>query len=107
MSDITTPLLQRHVETFMRELQAHGIDAVNPLSDKPLAEQIQVIGAVTRAAAEAGMLNGTNPDELEPWRAARLSAEVLNAVYEALIPPKGSSSPQPNMPTDEENAPKS
>jgi len=106
-NEIIGSLRQRHVETFMREMREQGIDPTDPFADRALHQKIEIIGAITRAASHAGMLNSIDPDELEPWRAAQLAAAVLGAVWRSFVIPKASSSTPPPTPADSESAPQS
>jgi len=85
-----TPLKQKHVEAFMHALREANVDPTAPFGDMGLAQQVETMGIIARAAATAGMLNGAQPDDLEPWQVARLSGEVLSAVWQSLIIPKAS-----------------
>ena len=102
---IISPLKQRHVEAFLRECREHNVDPAKPLEGKSLSEQVEVIGVINRAASHAGILNGADPDEMEPWQTAQLSADVLNAVWTAFTVPKDSSEPLTSTPTVAENVP--
>jgi len=107
MSDIVKPLKQKHVEPFMRQLREGGIDPTNPFADRKLAEQVEAMGIIVRAAASSGILNGAQPDEMEPWQVANLSVEVLSAVWSSLSIPKASISPSLITSTETESAPTS
>lgn len=104
---IINPLRQKHVESFMRAMREVGIDPTAPFADKSLVGQVEAVGAITRSAARAEMLNGAQPDDLEPWQATQLAADVLNAVWKSLTAPKVSISPLPTTSTDTETVPQS
>lgn len=114
MSEIVKPLRQKHVEALVRELKASNISVGNPFGNIADAEgrfyisdAVPISGDIVRAAAKAEMLNGMNIDELEPWQAAELAADIVRAVAESLEVPKASISPSPITLTESETAPKS
>jgi len=110
---IITPLRQRHVETFVKKLREDSIDLLSPYAGLPVNENGNVLlihlverhGMICRAAAMAGMLNGIDPDDLEPWQADDLCSEVIRAVGASLSRPKAFSLLPTSTPTAAEIAP--
>ena len=108
MSDIALPpiLKQKHVEILLRECREHSIELTGFYAgDKSLSQRVEDNGVITRAAAHAGILNGTDPDELTPWQVAELAAEIIIAVSGALAVPKASMQPSQITPTDAASVP--
>lgn len=111
---IVKPLRQRHVEALVRELKASNISVGNPFGNIAdadgrfyISDAVPISGEIVRAASKAEMLNGMKVDDLEPWQAAELAADIVRAVAESLEVPKASTSPSPPTPTGAENAPAS